>query len=48
MKKRSDDDALLDEEVLESGANRIAVRLLLLLVSAREPAGDLAGARFVR
>lgn len=47
-KKRSDDGALLDEEVLESGADRIAVRLLLLLVPAREPAGDLATARLVR
>lgn len=48
-KKRSDDGALLDEEVLEGGADRIAgtVRLLLLFVPAREPAGDLAGARLV-
>lgn len=48
MKKRSDNDALLDEKVLKSGANRIAVRLLLLLIPAREPAGDLTGARLVR
>lgn len=45
---RSGDDALLDEEVLESGTDRLAVGLLLLLVPAREPTGNLAGARFIR
>lgn len=45
-----DDGALLDKEVLEAGADRgFAVgRLLLLLVTAREPASHLAAARLVR
>lgn len=42
--RRSGGGALLDEEVLEGGADRVAVRLFLLLVPAREPTGDLTGA----
>lgn len=45
-----DDDALLDKEVLEGGADRrFAVWwLFLLLVAAREPASHLAGSWLVR
>lgn len=42
--RRSGGAALLDEEILEGGADRVAVWLLLLLVPAREPTGDLTGA----